>query len=115
MINQMAPTELVAKANSEEELMTIENQYWVDMALALERLENGNPHPDDFKKVITEGYFKDKAINGVSMLGTEHVRRAGVRPDIMEQLVAISHLQDYFFTIKSLGTTPDEDEFDSEE
>jgi hypothetical protein len=111
----MAPTELVEKANSEEELMAIENQYWVDMAKALDRLETGNPHPDDFKKIISDGYFKDKAVNGVSMLGTEHVRRAGVRPDIMEQLVAISHLQDYFMTIKALGTAPEEDEFDSEE
>lgn len=115
MINQMAPTELVEKANSEEELMSIENQYWVDTAAALERLENGNPQPDDFKKVIKDGYFKDKAINGVSMLGTEHVRRAGVRGDIMEQLVAISHLQDYFMTIKALGTqVPEDDELENE-
>jgi len=112
----MAPTELVEKASSEEELIMIENQYWMEMAAALIRLENGNPKPDDFKRVIMDGYFKDKAINGVSMLGTEHVRRSGVRPDIMEQLVAISHLQDYFLTIKALGTAPEEDEeFESEE
>jgi hypothetical protein len=110
MINQMAPTELVEKANSEDELIAIENQYWVDMANALNRLESGNPQPDDFKKIVTDGYFKDKAINGVSMLGTEHVRRSGVRGDIMEQLVAISHLQDYFMTIKSLGVIPEESE-----
>lgn len=113
MINQMAPTELVEKANSEEELMLIENQYWVDTAAALTRLETGNPQPDDFKKVIMDGYFRDKAINGVSMLGTDHVRRSGVRGDIMEQLVAISHLQDYFMTIKGLGTVPEE--LDSED
>lgn len=112
-INQI-PTELVAGASSEEELLKIENQYWVDLAQALERLETGKPHPDDFKKVILEGYFKDKAVNGVSLLATDHVKRAGVRGDIMEQLVAISALEDYFHTIKNLGTLPEEDEEDIE-
>lgn len=113
-INQV-PTNLVENASSEDELLKIENQYWVEMAQALERLETGRPHPDDFRKVILDGYFKDKAINGVSLLATDHVKRAGVRGEIMEQLVAISHLEDYFHTIKNLGTIPEEDDEDIEE
>lgn len=108
-INQI-PTELVENVNSEDELLRVENQYWREKAEALVRLEQGNPQPDDFKKVILEGYFKDKAINGVSLLATDHVKRAGVRGDIMEQLVAISALEDYFQVIKNLGFAPEEDE-----
>ena len=108
LINQV-PTDKV-ESKSEEEILRVENQYWVEMAEALERLKNGNPQPDDFKKVILEGYFKDKAINGVSLLATDHVRRNGVRGDVMEQLVAISHLEDYFYTITQMGSMPVEEE-----
>ena len=102
MINQV-PTENV----EEKDLLTVENEYWVGMWNSLERLKNN----DDFKKVILNGYFKDKAINGVSMLATDYVQQNGLRGNVMEQLVAISNLQDYFFTIENLGTTPlDDDE-----
>ena len=108
LINQV-PTDKVEN-KSEEEILRVENQYWVEMAESLERLENGNPQPGDFKKVSLDGYFKDKAINGVSLLATDHVRRSGVRGDVMEQLVAISHLEDYFFTIKHMGSMPVEED-----
>ena len=104
MINQ-APTENV----DGNDILTVENDYWRDLNDALVRLESGKPQADDFSKVILEGYFKDKAINGVSLLATDYVKQAGVRGDVMEQLVAISNLQDYFETIKNLGTVPAED------
>ena len=90
-----------------------EYNYWVGMKQALERLEN-NP---DFQKVILEGYFKDKAVNGVSMLASGYIKKNGLRPDVMESLVAISQLQDFFVTVKQLGTEPEEDdsEDDTEE
>lgn len=106
MINQAQVKVDEAKATSEEEILRVENQYWFDMCESLKRLEEN----DDFKRVILEGYFKDKAINGVSLLATDHVKRGGFRPDIMEALVAISQLEDYFATIKNLGTIPDEEE-----
>lgn len=81
-----------------------EYNYYVGMKQALDRLEQ-NP---DFQKVILEGYFKDKAVNGVSMLATNYIRKNGLRPEVMEGLVAISQLQDYFITIKQLGAEPDE-------
>ena len=88
-----------------------EYNYWVGMKQALERLEN-NP---DFQKVILDGYFKDKAINGVSMLASGYIKKNGLRPDVMESLVAISQLQDFFITVKQLGTEPeDEDENEDE-
>lgn len=94
-------------AKTEAEILTIENQYWAELAMALERLKQN----DDFKLVILDGYFKDKAINGVSLLATDYVRKNGLRGQIMEDMVAISALQDYFITIENLGTQPiDEDE-----
>ena len=99
-----------AQCNTEnaegKDLLTVENQYWADMYDSLERLKCN----DDFKRVILDGYFKDKAINGVSLLATDYVKRGGFRPDVMEQLVAISNLQDYFATIENLGTTPSIDD-----
>lgn len=95
-----------SNANTEEEILRVENQYWVDMAQALERLEQN----DDFKKVILEGYFKDKAINGVSLLATDYVKKGGFRPELMEQLIAISQLEDFFMTIKNIGSVPTEEE-----
>ena len=87
-----------------------EYNYYVGMRQALERLEN-NP---DFQKVILDGYFKDKAVNGVSMLASGYIKKNGLRVDIMESLVAISQLQDYFITVKQLGAE-DDSEDDSED
>ena len=88
-----------------------EYNYWVGMKQALERLEN-NP---DFQKVILDGYFKDKAINGVSMLASGYIKKNGLRPDVMEGLVAISQLQDFFITVKQLGTEPEDDDENEDE
>lgn len=103
MINQIN-SELVA-GKTEQEILMVENEYWASMFEALTRLEANA----DFKRVVLDGYFKDKAINGVSLLATDHVKRGGFRGDIMEQLVAISHLEDYFITIKSIGGMPTDD------
>jgi hypothetical protein len=91
---------------TEDELLTIENNYWVSMHEALDRLKSN----EDFKTVILDGYFKDKAVNGVSLLSTDYTRQNGVRGEILEQLVAISALEDFFGTIDNLGTLLPEDE-----
>ena len=88
-----------------------EYNYWVGMKQALERLEN-NP---DFQKVILDGYFKDKAINGVGMLASGYIKKNGLRPDVMESLIAISQLQDFFITVKQLGTEPEDDDDENED
>ena len=97
--NQTADLELTAQEVKEY-------NYYAGLAQSLERLEN-NP---DFQKLILEDYFKNKAINGVSMLGSDYIKKNGLRGEIMEDLVAISKLQDYFITIRSLGTAPREDD-----
>lgn len=99
--NQTADLELTA-----EELR--EYNHFVGLKQSLERLEQ-NP---DFQKLILEDYFKNKPINGVSLLATDYVKKNGLRGDIMEDLVAVSKLQDYFLNIKRLGTTLDDVEDD---
>ena len=84
--------------------------YWKGLKESLEKLE-GN---EDFKKVILEGYFKDKAVNGVSLLASPQIKRNGARSDVMEALIAISQLEDYFLTIKAMGEEPEADEDEEE-
>ena len=84
-------------------LESVENEYWVEMANALVRLEANA----DFQKVIHQGYFIDKAVDGVSLLSTEYTRRSGVRGSIIEDLAAISALRAYFKYIKDLGIIDD--------
>lgn len=82
-----------------EVLETTDTAYWADMLDSLERLQ----HNPDFQKVINKGYLQEKALNGVSLLARDDVKKRGERPDVMEELVAISALQDYLFTIYNLG------------
>lgn len=96
---------------AKEMLETTDNSYAVGMYEALSRLHD-NP---DFQKVILEGYFKAEPVRITSLLATDYVRREGVRPVLMEKLVAISTLEDYFQTIVQLGCVPDdEDEAEGE-
>lgn len=88
------------------ELESIDNSYWLELNEALDRLYNN----DDFKKVIIDGYFQKKAVEGVSLLATDYVIQNNQRGSVMEELVAISNLQDYFRTIRNLGFVPEDDE-----
>ena len=91
---------------TDQQLLEVENRYWVDMWTSLERLKENK----DFQKVILEGYFKDKAVNGVSLLAQDAIVQGGHRTAVMEDLIAISSLEDFFITIENLGTVPSEDE-----
>lgn len=102
--NQIAETELTANEVKEY-------NYYVGHKQALDRLET-NP---DFQKVILEGYFRNEAIRGVSLLANDYMKSQGKRPEIMETLIAISNLQDYFLTIKRMGTVDEEEYGDDEE
>ncbi len=87
-------------------------EYWAEMAEALERLEKN----EDYKKVFVEGYFKDKAVAGVSILASDQVKESGRRTDVMEGLIAISSLQDHLQVIKTLGQAAKDDaEYDEVE
>lgn len=87
-----------------------EPSYWVAQKEALERLEGGHPRPDDFKTVILEGYFRDKAVAGTSILASDQVKASGRRTDVMEGLIAISALQDHFKVIKAMGDMVEQDD-----
>ena len=66
---------------------------------ALERLYSNS----DFQAVILNGYFRDKAVEYVSLLANDQIKASGKRVDIIEDLVAISSLEDYFITIRNIG------------
>lgn len=90
---------------NEEEILEVENQYWVNMWNDLRSLKED----ERFKRVILDGYFKDKAINGVSLLARDDVVSNGHRSAVMEDLIAISSLEDFFISIENLGSIPAED------
>lgn len=77
------------------ELESVDNSYWVELDKALKRLLKS----EDFKKVILEGYLKNKALSGVSLLGRGDVKKRGERPDVIEELVSVANLQQYLFTV----------------
>jgi hypothetical protein len=95
-----------------EQLFTVENEYWVKLAEDLESLKKDRR----FQNLILNAYFKDKAINGVSLLANEAIIEQGKRPAIIESLVAISHLEDFLITVENLGTvTIDDEDSDDQE
>lgn len=94
----------------DQQILEVENRYWADMWASLERLHENK----DFQRLILEGYFKDKAVNGVSLLAQDHIIQNGRRTQVMEDLIAISKLEDFFITVQSLGSIPSDDD-ESEE
>ena len=91
----------------QNQILEVENEYWVNMWNDLEYLKKDKR----FQNVILKGYFRDKAVNGVSLLAQDSVVQSGRRSAVMEDLIAISSLEDFFITIENLGSMPsDEDE-----
>ena len=90
---------------SKEELETVEVQYWVDMLESLERLEKS----PDFKKVMLDGYIREKALDSVSLLANPAIKKRNERGDVMEDLVAISNLQYYLRMIHTMGSNGRQD------
>ena len=91
---------------SDQQILEVENRYWVDMWASLKRLNENK----DFQRVILDGYFKDKAVNGVSLLAQDGIIAGGHRSAVIEDLIAISSLEDFFVTIENLGTVPSEED-----
>jgi hypothetical protein len=78
----------------EIELMTADLDHAIVMGEAWKRLQRNS----DFKKVIMDGYLKEKVLASVSLLGVPQIKEKGKRPDVMEDLVSASNLQ-FFFRI----------------
>jgi len=94
---------------NEEQIQSIENDYWAGLNKDLVELEQ-DPR---FQRLVLGAYFKDLAINQTSMLASDSTIAEGKRGMLIETLVAISRLQDFFITVKNLGATaPD---YESEE
>jgi len=86
-------------SNSEQEQIELETrslEHAVVMGEAWNRLQRNS----DFKKVILKGYCESKAMASVSLLAVPQIKEKGHRPDVMEDLVAISNLQYYFKIIE---------------
>lgn len=84
------------------ELLSVEDtnsKYHIEMLEALERLEKNK----DYIKVIEDGYFRDETLRTTSLLASYDIKAKGLRPELMENLVAISNLQNYLETIRNLG------------
>ena len=100
----------INQEQTDTQLEEIENQYWIDQNESLAILENDK----HFQRVILDGYFKERALDSVSLLGTDYIKQAGKRPEVMEVLVAISILQDHFATIRNLGAILEDEQRDAE-
>ena len=86
-------------SNSEQEQIELETrslEHAVVMGEAWKRLQRNS----DFKKVILKGYLEQKALASVSLLAVPQIKEKGHRPDVMEDLVAISNLAYYFKIIE---------------
>lgn len=94
----------------ETNILTVEQSKWRNLYLSLERLRENK----DFQAVILEGYFRDAAVDGVSMLAHDYTVTNGKRPEIMESLVAISRLQDFFRIVDHLGAPQDDSDEDEQ-
>ena len=83
-----------------EQVEQEEVEQWVSLYESFTRLKAN----EDFQKLILDGFIKDKSEMHVSQLATEYVRKAGIRGSIMEELVGISVLQNYFNTVVNMGS-----------
>lgn len=78
-----------------------DNSHWVNQKTALDSLKN-KPY---FKTLIEEGYFKDYAFELVMQLIDPQTVKEGSRGAILEKLVGIAKLQEYFEMVGALSRT----------
>ncbi len=81
------------------ELSIEEAKKLMDMTKAIERLE----HNKDFKKVFTEGYFKDLAVKMVACKAAPSWQTQEQQMNVEHTMLAISHLQLYLRSQVMLG------------
>lgn len=89
--------------NLDVELEQADNRYWVEQKKALDSLMN-KPY---FKTLIEEGYFKDYAFELVMQLTDRAVVAEGRRNEVLEKLVGVARLKDYFDMVGALANTED--------
>jgi hypothetical protein len=89
-----------------------ELSQYVVLGEALANLERNK----DFQTLILNGYMRDKVLESVSLLGHHDIKKQGLRPEVMEDLVASSNLGEYFRMVKNFhaGALADYEELDAE-
>ncbi len=102
MATNQHPTENVELELAERSALTAKYE-------SLQRLKENK----DFQRVILEGYLKESAVDKVSLLATDYVRRNNLRATMFEELMAISSFEEYLHMIDQLGA-PVEDEEDED-
>lgn len=85
---------------TDEDLITEDNNYWVEQKLAHERLKN----KDFYKTLIEEGYFTSYVKELVNALLLPENTIHGTRAVVIEKLVGVAGLQDYLFTVDALSS-----------
>lgn len=96
----------INQAAENVELETIERTHMVQKYEALQRLKDNK----DFQLVVLDGYLKEKAVDGVSLLGTDYILDNNLRGKLMEELVSISRFEGYMRMIENLGAPVYEDD-----
>jgi hypothetical protein len=82
-------------SNSEQEQYQNELAA-IDHHIAMGEAWNRLQRNGDFKKIITNGYLKDKVLASASLLAVPQIQAEGRRAAIMEDIIAASNLG-YFF------------------
>jgi hypothetical protein len=77
------------------ELNIKQAQLLVDTGNALERLRNNQ----DFKKIISQGYFEQEAIRLVHLKSDQNMQTPALQASIVAQMDAIGALNQYFQTV----------------
>jgi hypothetical protein len=99
--------------SNQTDLMNEENieeiNHHIEMGEALHRLKENA----DFKKVILDGYLRDKVLASVSLMAVPQKR--GNRPEIIEDINSASALQYFFMMIESFYESAKEPFFTDEE
>ena len=96
--------------NTEDvELEMAERQALVEKYEALQVLTNEHSEAGKaFKKLILDGYLKDKAVEFTSLLAVPGMQ--GSRSQLFEALAAISHFENYLNMVNNLGAPANDDE-----
>jgi len=101
----------LATDENSSELIATDNSYWVAMKNALTTLENR----PGFNDLVLEGYFKDRVDSLLRELIDTDVMEKGLRGGVIERLVAIARLKEYFSTIKAVGGNGTQEQEDEED
>lgn len=81
-------------AQTEEQSTAAGIEHAVSMGEAWKRLQRNG----DFKKIIMNGYLKEKTLASVSLLAVPQIKDTGKRQGVIEDLISASNLQ-YFFMV----------------